>query len=281
MPEPRHRTPAQAEASRRNGARSKGPVTAAGKARASRNALKHGLAAQHHLVVAGEDPAELGELMARLLDELGAAGELETLLVRRLAVAFWKAERAERMETALVADAPGRRWDDRRRERVEIDPLTTIDLQRFHAARGYQAQQGREISRCLRELRALRRDDTLVEATDEPGPALENEPGTPANDDAAPALPDEPGCDPVDELAPAVRRELDALLAADDFPGLARLAATGALAPHGLGAADFASPAALGRAISRLAAAARADRTDPVQDGTNEPGSRAAVAALA
>ena len=37
---PAARTPAQIEASRRNGARSKGPVTAEGKARASRNALE-------------------------------------------------------------------------------------------------------------------------------------------------------------------------------------------------------------------------------------------------
>ena len=40
MPEPRPRTPAQVEASRRNGARSRGPVTPEGKERACRNALK-------------------------------------------------------------------------------------------------------------------------------------------------------------------------------------------------------------------------------------------------
>jgi hypothetical protein len=56
MPEPRPRTPAQIEASRRNGARSKGPVTAEGKARASRNALKHGLTATHHLVPRTRSP---------------------------------------------------------------------------------------------------------------------------------------------------------------------------------------------------------------------------------
>ena len=65
-------------------------------------------------------------------------------------------------------------------------PLTTFDLKRFNAVRGYQAQQGREISRCLKELRALRKEG-LAECTDEPEDSAENEPGSPqppANDDA-------------------------------------------------------------------------------------------------
>ena len=271
---PSARTPAQIEASRRNGARSRGPVTPEGKARSSRNALKHGLAALHHLVVAGEDPAELEGLTDRLIGELGADSELEARLVRRMAVAFWKAERAERMEVALVARAPVRRFDEWRRDFVEIDPLATLDVQRFNAARAYQAQQGRELSRCLRELRALRKDDRLVESTDEPEPELQNEPEPPANDDAPPPVPglrNEPERDPLDDLSPSVRCELEALLAADDWPGLARLAATGALAPYGMTEADFASPAALGRAVSRLAAVARASCT-------NDPEHRATAA---
>ena len=65
--------------------------------------------------------------------------------------------------------------------------MTTFDLKRFNAVRGYQAQQGREISRCLKELRQLRKD-ALAEGTDEPEETLENEPKSPpapANDDAS------------------------------------------------------------------------------------------------
>ena len=84
-----------------------------------------------------------------------------------MAIAFWKGERAERIEVALFDAAPKLRPPQAGFEWEEADPLTTFDLKRFNAVRGYQAQQGREISRCLKELRQLRREP-LAECTDEP-----------------------------------------------------------------------------------------------------------------
>lgn len=195
QPAPRPRSPAQIEASRRNGARSKGPVTAEGKARASRNALKHGLAALHHLVLEDEAPSELEALTARLIEEVGAATELEARLIRRMAIALWKGERAERLEVALFDAAPRRRPPTVGGTWEKADPLATFDIRRFDAIRGYQAQQGRELSRCLKELRALRREP-LTDDEGEPEP-LQNEPDAPApsahapaNDDAAPPHPE-------------------------------------------------------------------------------------------
>jgi hypothetical protein len=181
---PRPRSPAQIEAARRNGARSKGPVTAEGKARSARNALKHGLSAIKHLVLDDEDETELEALTRSLMDEIGPTSEVEGRIVQRLAAAFWKGERAERLEAALFAAAPtmrppllGGTWE-------EADPLATFDLARFNAIRLYQAQQGREVSRCLKELRQLRREPLATEA-DEPEPAPvqpepQNEPEAPA-----------------------------------------------------------------------------------------------------
>ena len=174
MPEPRPRTPAQIEASRRNGARSKGPVTPEGKARASRNAVKHGLTAMTHLVVEGEDAQELEALTFRMVVETGAVSELEARLARRLAIAFWKGERAERMEVALLAAAPKIRPPAHGYQWEAADPLTTFDVKRFNAIRSAQAQIGREIKSCLQELRRLR-DDPLAESTGEPDEAWENE----------------------------------------------------------------------------------------------------------
>ncbi len=42
----------------------------------------------------------------------------------------------------------------------EADPLTTFDLRRFNAVRGQQGQIGREISRCLKELRHAQEGST-------------------------------------------------------------------------------------------------------------------------
>ena len=75
-------------------------------ARASRNALKHGLADLHHFLLEDEAPSELEELTARLLAECSPGSEIEARLVKRMAIAFWKSERAERTEVAQFDAAP-------------------------------------------------------------------------------------------------------------------------------------------------------------------------------
>ena len=130
------------------------------------------------------------EMTARLMAEVAPMSEIEARIVRRRAIAFWKGQRAERIEAALFDAAPKLRPPQAGFQWEQADPLTTFDLKRFNAVRGYQAQQGREISRCLKELRQLRKDG-LAECTDEPDEMLQNKPESPpepANDDApAPA----------------------------------------------------------------------------------------------
>src|ERR687891_1783428 len=94
---------ARAEASRRNGAKSRGPKTAEGKARSAQNALKHGLRAQKHMVLHGESTTAFEALEAALLEELAPEGALQTVLARRVVAAAWRLERAERIESGLFA----------------------------------------------------------------------------------------------------------------------------------------------------------------------------------
>jgi hypothetical protein len=111
-------------------------VTDEGKACASRNALPYGFTAMHHLVVEDEAPAELEELTARLMAEVAPQSEIEARRARRLAIAFWKGERAERIEVALFDTAPKLRPPQAGFAWEEADPLTTFDLKRFNAVRG-------------------------------------------------------------------------------------------------------------------------------------------------
>jgi hypothetical protein len=95
---------ARVEASRKNGAKSRGPKTAAGKARSAQNALRHGLRAQKYLVLPEEDAAEFAALEAALLEELAPVGALQTVLARRVAVAAWRLARADRLEIELFEE---------------------------------------------------------------------------------------------------------------------------------------------------------------------------------
>jgi hypothetical protein len=63
-------------------------------------------------------------------------------------------------------------------------------VRRFNAIRGHQAAQGREISRCLKELRLLRREPLVYEG--EPETAVRNEPDRPTPESAIVANDDGP-----------------------------------------------------------------------------------------
>jgi hypothetical protein len=104
---------ARAVASRANGAKSRGPRTADGKARASQNALKHGMCAKKFLLLPDDSRAEFAALESALLQDLRPEGALETLLARRLIAAAWRLARADRLEFEILIDgdlreSPGR-----------------------------------------------------------------------------------------------------------------------------------------------------------------------------
>lgn len=84
---PRKTSAARAAASRRNGAKSRGPKTAAGRARVARNAIKHGLCARRLVLLVDEDAAAFGAFEAALHEELAPEGALQADLVARIVVA--------------------------------------------------------------------------------------------------------------------------------------------------------------------------------------------------
>ncbi len=162
-PPPRPRTPAQIEAARRNGARSRGPVTAAGKARSAGNALRHGLYSARALTP-GEDPAAFEALLAALRAEHAPRDVTEHLLVERLALTFWKLARCDRLEAQLATIEPrcptGRLFPEPGLPRLlsRVPELTTLLR--------HQAQLERQLHRLLRLLAERRRPAVEPEAAE-------------------------------------------------------------------------------------------------------------------
>jgi hypothetical protein len=187
-------SPARAEASRKNGAKSKGPKTPEGKARASRNALKHGLCAGHHVVVEGESADAFAAFEAALLADLSPQGALQTLLAGRIARAAW---RLERIEAELFAREMHGLFDD-----------GDLGLALIHDGNGarafdtllrYRGAAQAELFRTLRTLKALQAEAKAIVALDKDlaGRAPRSEPNEPeAHTNAGQTMPAAPAHGP-------------------------------------------------------------------------------------
>ena len=95
------RTEKQTSASRENAKKSTGPRTTEGKARASKNALKHGLMAQD-AVIPGEDPGEFDRHLSKLEDTYLPRNYVEKQIVHQIADTMWRIKRLSRIETTVI-----------------------------------------------------------------------------------------------------------------------------------------------------------------------------------
>ncbi len=77
-----------------------GPKTAIGQARASQNAIKHGLLAKAPVLVT-EDRADFTAFTTALIDQMAPVGPYEELLAARVAEAAWRLRRIGPLEVEL------------------------------------------------------------------------------------------------------------------------------------------------------------------------------------
>ena len=137
----------QIESNRRNAQRSTGPKTQGGKARASQNAVRHGLTAE---TVIGplEDPADYRAFEQAVTTAYDAETAVERELVLRLASLLWRLRRATSVETGLL--------------RIQYEANTAPDpalpgevcevIEIFQSGRD---SNGRELARCFLRLADL------------------------------------------------------------------------------------------------------------------------------
>jgi hypothetical protein len=91
----------KSDAARANGSKSRGPTTPEGKARSSKNALKHGLTAQLD-TLPGESQEDFQTLLESHMTQYQPVGALEEDLVQTLAITRWRLRRIPALEFSIL-----------------------------------------------------------------------------------------------------------------------------------------------------------------------------------
>ena len=161
-------TPAQITANRRNAEFSTGPRTAAGKARSSRNAVKHDLRGRAPIAVLRgpfqEDPVEVQAFVEDVVTELDPVGPQELAEAIAIAGLYVRRRRLHELEAMALAGTthaellppaePGgrHRITYASQERAAAQALTCDLLDRLPR---YEAHLSREIDRCSARMHRL------------------------------------------------------------------------------------------------------------------------------
>jgi len=152
----RRLTKKELAARRGNAQKSTGPITDAGRAKAAKNALKHGLFSREN-VFPGESRRRFFRFARRMLEQLAPVGEIEVQLASRVVSLLWRLRRVNRLERDLLGRAEG---DGEGRL---ADNLRLVDA--YVQVRRHEAQIDRAVFRTWRELKqfqAARREKERV-----------------------------------------------------------------------------------------------------------------------
>jgi hypothetical protein len=119
-------TEKQIAANRENAKKSTGPASLAAKARVRYNALKHGLAARHAVLIPGEDPHAYNRLVEECWQDYRPDGDWEGRLVKQIATLMWRIDRINRIESGLLRNGMREAYD-RTTEGLTPEQVAEID----------------------------------------------------------------------------------------------------------------------------------------------------------
>ena len=139
------------DTARANGAKSRGPVTPEGRARSSRNSLRHGLSGKA-IVLPSETAGDFDRLRQSYLDDLQPSGQVETDLVETMAVARWRLRRLWAIESNLFSiELP------RRAEHIDAEFDDLSDCHRLADVFQHNADTGKSLALLIRYEGSLNR----------------------------------------------------------------------------------------------------------------------------
>jgi len=160
-------------------ARATGPRTAEGKARSSRNAVRHGLLSASKALLPDEDPEDWADFLQDGLRLLAPVGRLEIAVAERIAHLHWRLARVPTVEVEAMQgreDVDNGLWlDDTPLPPgvPEPPPLPPIsagpDTKALANLQRYEAHMCRDITRAMQQLRELKAERR---AAAEAAPAL-------------------------------------------------------------------------------------------------------------
>lgn len=186
------RTYRQIQASRRNGRLSKGPITAAGKARAALNATTLGFTAES-VVLANESPERFQQLVDYFVARHQPANDEELELVVEMTKARWRLNRMQSYEVAMLdyqreADAPA---VAKMHEQIDQTTVNMLAFRAIHDAdralayvHRYENSYRRTYDRALEALRCLQ--------AERQNQKCEFEPNTPPKEEGDASVSDRP-----------------------------------------------------------------------------------------
>jgi hypothetical protein len=182
-------------AARANGAKSRGPATPEGRARSSRNSLRHGLAAPSanlpsvSVVLPTESREDFQILLNSHLAQFHPAPGVEAELVHMMAAVHWRLRRLQTIETTLLGNEIVRRASHIASEFEEMDQDPSADDRLAYVFKRladggqslallvrYEGALNRSYDRAFKQLQMLQSTRTRPRPND----AQPNEPRPPA-----------------------------------------------------------------------------------------------------
>jgi hypothetical protein len=156
------------QAARVDGARSRGPVTAEGKAISSRNALRYGLLAKT-VVLCNEDPETFKALFYLLIERFSPVDDIEMSAIEEMAAAHWRMRRVMSMERNLLDAAIRQNLDKEEPGEQTLAAFTDPANQETLALlQRYESRFQSMYHRALRSLGVLRKLPARTQEPNEP-----------------------------------------------------------------------------------------------------------------